>query len=282
MEIKISLAQINPSLGDLEKNREKHIKFIEKAIEEKANLVVFPELSLTGYKLNDLAMEVALSPNDTFLMPFLSLGKQIDIAFGFVEKGKDKNVYNSAMFIEDRKIKNVYRKIYLPTHGMFQELRFMGRGNKVEVFDTKIGRIAMLICRDIFHPSLLFLAYAQHADFILGMSNMPLRGLSGEEPAIQTMVENALYSYSNFFAEFIVFVNRVGFEDGLGFYGGSLISTPSGRKEAFAGILDENLTTGEIDTNDIYRRRQSFPLLREEDLNIIKNNLDRIVKVKNG
>jgi NAD+ synthase (glutamine-hydrolysing) len=282
MKFKIALAQINPILGDIEKNREKHIEFIERAIKENSDLIVFPELSLTGYKLNDLSMEVALKPEDNFFEPIKSLGNHIDIAFGFVERGKDKNIYNSAMFIENGAIKNVYRKIYLPTHGMFQELRFMGRGKKVEVFDTKIGRVSMLICRDIFHPSLLFLAYAQKADFVLGMSNMPLRGLAGEKPGIQSMVENALYSYSNFFAEFIVFVNRVGFEDGMGFYGGSMISTPSGGKEAFAGILDENFTTATVDTEDIYRRRQSFPLLREEDLYIIKANLDRIVEEKNG
>ncbi len=281
MIIRIALAQVNPVLGDLEKNKKKHIEFIEKAIKEKSDLIVFPELSLTGYKLNDLAMEVALKPSDSFLEPLFSYGKHIDIAFGFVERGEDKNIYNSAMFIENGEIKNVYRKIYLPTHGMFQELRFMGKGKEVKVFDTKIGKLAILICRDIFHPSLLFLTYAQQADFVLGMSNMPLRGLSGKRPAIQDMVENAAYSYSNFFAEFIVFVNRVGFEDGLGFYGGSFVSTPSGGKEGFAGILDENITFADLDTEDIYKRKQSFPLFREEDFNIVKNNLDRIVEASN-
>ncbi len=281
MKIKIALAQINPLLGDLDKNREKHIEWIEQAIESKADLIVFPELSLTGYSLKDLSMEIAMKYDDEFLAPIYALGKKIDIALGFVEIGEDKNIYNSALFIENGEAKNVYRKIYLPTHGMFQELRFMGRGNKIDTFKTKIGRVSTVICRDLFHPSLLFLSYMQGTDFVLAMSNMPLRGVAGEIPGIEKLVESSLYTYSNFFAEFIVFVNRVGFEDGLGFYGGSMVSSPFGEKIAFAGILDEKLTIAEIDTEEIYRRRQSFPLLREEDINIIKNNLDRIVRGKN-
>ncbi len=281
MEAKIALAQINPLLGDLDRNREKHIEWIERAIKNKVDLIVFPELSLTGYSLKDMSMEVAMKYNDKFLAPIYALGKKIDIAIGFVEIGEDKNIYNSALFIENGEAKNVYRKVYLPTHGMFQELRFMGRGSKIDSFETKIGRVSMVICRDLFHPSLLFLSYVQGTDFILAMSNMPLRGVAGEMPGIEKLVESSLYTYSNFFAEFIVFVNRVGFEDGLGFYGGSTVSSPFGEKIAFAGILDEKLTIAEIDTEEIYRRRQSFPLLREEDINIIKNNLDRIIRGKN-
>jgi len=179
MKIKIALAQINPLLGDMEKNIKKHLEFIEMALEGDAQIIVFPELSLTGYRLKDLTMEVALPSHSDFLNPILKAGKKIDIAMGFVERGSDNNAYNSAMYIENGMVKSIYRKIYLPTHGMFQELRFMGRGEKVNVFKTKYGNFSILICRDLFHPSLLFLAYAQNADVVLGMSNMPLRGLNG-------------------------------------------------------------------------------------------------------
>ena len=277
MKVKIALAQINPYLGDLDKNISKHTEFIEKAIENKADVVVFPELSLTGYKLNDLTQEVALKPCDTLLSPIFELSKHIDISFGLVEKGEDGIPYNSAIYLENGKVKNIYRKIYLPTHGMFQELRFFGRGERVKVFDTKYGRVGVLICRDFFHPSLAFLAYAQKADFLFAMSNMPLRGLEGDKPGIQYMVEHTAYVYANFFSEFVVFVNRVGFEDGMGFYGGSFVETPFGSVLGFSGILKENLSFAEIETEDIFYRRQSFPLMREEDFYLIKRNLDSIL-----
>ncbi len=277
MKVKIALAQINPLLGDLKKNAEKHVEFIEKAIERKANVIVFPELSLTGYKLNDLTQEVALKPFDPILSDIFCLSKKIDISFGFVEKGEDGIPYNSAIYLENGKVKNIYRKIYLPTHGMFQELRFFGRGNRVKTFDTKYGKVGMLICRDFFHPSLAFLVYAQKADFLFAMSNMPLRGLEGEKPGIQTMVEHAAYTYANFFSEFVIFVNRVGFEDGMGFYGGSFIETPFGKVLGYAGILEEKLSVAEIETEDIYLRRQSFPLLREENFELVNKNLYEIL-----
>jgi len=278
MKVKFALAQINPVLGDIAKNREKHLEFIERAIKEKAKAIVFPELSLTGYSLLDLSMEVALSPNDSFFTEFFELSKYIDIAFGFVEKCKDKVIYNSAMYLSQGRIKQLYRKIYLPTHGMFQELRFFGRGKNVYVFDTDFGKVSMLICRDFFHPSLLFLSYAGGADFVFALSNMPLRGLSGDKPAIEETVEEAADTYTNFLSMFVVFVNRVGFEDGLGFYGGSFVESPLLVRYGFAGILNEKLTFAEVDTDDVYKKRQSFPLLREEDLSLVKQNLDRILE----
>jgi predicted amidohydrolase len=282
LKYKIALAQINPVLGDIEKNLLKHEEFIEKAIKEKADLIVFPELSLTGYKLGDLTMEVALPSNSKFFKPLLDLGKYIDISFGFIEKGPDKNCYNSAMYISDEKVKAVYQKLYPPTHGMFDELRFVARGKEIKTFDTKLGRVSMLICRDIFHPSLVFLAYASNADIMLALSNMPLRGLKGEKPGIQETVEKSIDTYTNFFGMFIVYVNRVGFDDGLGFFGGSFVGTPFGKKLAHAGLFDEALTFAQIDSEEVFEKRQSFPLLREEDMNIVKLNLDKILEGPNG
>ena len=278
MKVKFALAQMNPVLGDIVKNREKHIELIERAVKEKAKVIVFPELSLTGYSLLDLSMEVALFPDDSFFAEFFELSKHIDIAFGFVEKGKDKIIYNSAMYLSQGSVKQIYRKIYLPTHGMFQELRFFGKGKNVYVFDTDFGKVSMLICRDFFHPSLLFLSYAGGADFVFALSNMPLRGLSGNKPYIEETVEKAADIYANFLSMFVVFVNRVGFEDGLGFYGGSFVESPLLNRYGFANILKESLTFAEVDTNDIYKKRQSFPLLREEDFSLVRENLERIME----
>ncbi|MGC9125551.1 MAG: nitrilase-related carbon-nitrogen hydrolase, partial [Caldisericaceae bacterium] len=203
-----------------------------------------------------------------------------DIVFGFVERGEDANIYNSAMYLSKGEVVHVHRKIYLPTHGMFEELRFMNRGSEVKTFGTRFGKATMLICRDFFHPSLLFLASAQASDFVIVPSNMPLRGLNGEKPGIQVTVENASSTYSNFFSTFVVYVNRVGFDDGLGFYGGSFIQSPSGEKVCSADILEEQIVFGTIDSEDVYRKRQSFPLAREEDLNIVSKNLSKILEDK--
>jgi predicted amidohydrolase len=278
LNYKIALAQINPTLGDIKKNLLKHSEFTENAIKEKANLIVFPELSITGYKLGDLTMEVALPSNSDFFKPLLKLSEHIDIAIGFIEKGKYKSSYNSALYMSDGEIKSIYRKLYPPTHGMFDELRFVARGKELRTFETRFGRVSMLICRDLFHPSLLFLTYAANSDIVLALSNMPLRGLKNEKPSIQETVEKAVDTYTNFFSIFIVYVNRVGFDDGLGFFGGSFVGTPSGKKLGLANLFEESLTYAELDSEEIFKKRQTFPLIREEDLNIIKSNLDRILE----
>lgn len=282
MKVKISLAQINPVLGDINRNLEKHLEFIDNAIKDKSHLIVFPELSMTGYRLKDLTERVALDIKDHFFNPLLEKSKKIDIAFGFVERGLDKNTYNSAAYLSSGKVINVYRKIYPPNHGMFEELRFMGRGDRVDVFDTKIGKVSMLICRDFFHPSLAFLSYSGNADFLIAISNMPLRGLKGEKPAIQDIVDNAAITYTNFFGYFVIYVNRVGFDDGLGFYGGSFVMSPFGVKGPKANLLEEVLVSGEIDSEDIFKKRQIFPISREEDLRIVYDNIKRILEEKNG
>lgn len=280
MQYNFALAQINPTLGNLKENLKKHISFIQEAIKNKADLIVFPELSLCGYYLKDLSMEVALSKDDSFLTPLKQASKDIDIVFGFVEKGVDKNVYNSAMYLSHGNIVHIHRKVYLPTYGMFEELRFMSRGSDVKAFTTRFGKTTILICRDFFHPSLLFLASAQGSDFVIVPSNMPLRGLKGEKPSIQLTVEKASDTYTNFFGSFVIYVNRVGFDDGLGFYGGSFIQSPLGDRVGCADILKEQIVFGVVDSEDVFRKRQLFPLSREEDLNVVYRNLHNILEEK--
>lgn len=281
MKLKIALAQINPFLGNLEKNLQKHIEFSKKAIENGAKVVVFPELSLTGYLLKDLTYEVALERNSPFLNPLLDLSKHIDIVFGFVEKGEDKVIYNSSLYLSKGEVKSFYRKMFPPTHGMFEELRFFGRGNEFKSFNTDYGKVSVVICRDFFHPTLLSLAFIDSVDFVFAISNMPLRGLKGNTPQIQETVENASNVYTNFFSFFVVYVNRVGFDDGLGFYGGSFIQSPTGRFVVKAELFEEMLSIGEVDTEDIFKKRTNFPLIREENREVLLANLQRIVGGKN-
>jgi len=277
MRFKISLAQINPILGDIEKNLVKHIEFTEKAIVEGSKVVVFPELSLTGYTLRDLTYEVALEADSDFFKPLKEISKNIDIILGFVEKGEDKITYNSSMYLSNGEIKLVYRKMFPPTHGLFEEMRFFGKGNSYKSLVTDYGKVAVIICRDFFHPTLLSLAYLDNVDFVFAISNMPLRGTKGERPHIQETVENTSNVYTNLFGFFIIYVNRVGFEDGLGFFGGSFIQSPTGKYIAKAELFNESLVTGEVNTEDIYRKRVSFPLLREEEKEVLLRNLEKLI-----
>jgi predicted amidohydrolase len=123
-KFKIALAQINPTLGDVEKNIKKHIDYINKALKKKADLVVFPELSLTGYSLKDLNAEVAINPlTSEILRPLCEKSKKIDIICGGVEEDDNYGLFNSAFFISGGKVQFTHRKVYPPDYGMFEEIK---------------------------------------------------------------------------------------------------------------------------------------------------------------
>ena len=125
MKFSVALAQLAPKLGNLQDNIEAHLRWVEKARAAGAGLVVFPELSLTGYILQDLVPDIAVPlPDVRRLKPLLDACQGIDCVFGFVEVSNNFNYYNAAAYVADGKILHVHRKLYLPTYGMFDEMRF--------------------------------------------------------------------------------------------------------------------------------------------------------------
>jgi predicted amidohydrolase len=179
MKCRVAIAQIDSRVGDVEGNLAAHIRFVDRAIRNKAHLIVFPELSLTGYSLRDLAGELAIDPlTDRLLEPLKKRSRRISIALGFVESGSNHGVYNSAVFLEDGKIKHVHRKVYPPTYGMFEEGRYFSQGSSVCAFDSTLGRFGMLICEDLWHISLPYVLALDGAESIICLTASPTRGCS--------------------------------------------------------------------------------------------------------
>ena len=159
MKFSVALAQLAPKLGNFSDNIEAHLRWVEKARTAGANLVVFPELSLTGYILQDLVPDIAVPlPDATRLQPLLDACRGIDCVFGFVEVSSNFNYYNAAAYVSDGKILHVHRKLYLPTYGMFDEMRFFAMGENLRTFQTQFGELGLLICEDLWHPSTIYSA----------------------------------------------------------------------------------------------------------------------------
>ncbi|MCX8095421.1 MAG: hypothetical protein N3D74_04480 [Caldisericia bacterium] len=274
--MKVSLAQINTKLGNIEENVEKHRFYINKAIELKSDLIIFPELSLSGYYLLDGTLEVSIK-KDEILKIFKDESEKIDISLGFPELGEDNITYISQIYLSKGKILNVHRKIYPPNHGMFEDLKFFGRGKRVKAFDTPFGKFGTLICRDFFHPSLPFLYYLQNINLLILVSAIPVRGGYKEEGlSIYESTEKLLSIYSQRFQFYIVFVNRVGFEEGVPFMGGSMAYDSSGRKILELPLIKESFESIEINFETTKKDIFNLPLKREEDINLIFENLKEI------
>ncbi len=280
MKFRVGLAQTGPTLGNLEANRKIIQKEVRRSIRQGVDLLVFPELSVTGYFLKDIVPEVALRRGSPLLKEIAELSREVSIVIGFIEESGRHGFYNAAGYFEGGKLVHLHRKIYLPTYGLFDEGRYVGSGKQVRAFDTRFGRVAMLICEDAWHPSLAYVASQDGADILIIPSSSPARGVKKQAGKSGLAIERAWQAlnraYATVFSQFVFFSNRVGYEDGISFWGGSEIVLPSGEPLVSAPKWKPRLLTAEVNTADIRRVRIATPTLRDEDLHLTLRELRRI------
>jgi predicted amidohydrolase len=285
MKITIALAQLNTRLGDVQANLHRHLDLARQARQEGADLVIFPELSLTGYGLQDLAPTVAIRPtaDDPVFSQLLEASRAIDMMVGFVDEDRRSRFYIAAAYLSQGQVLHVHHKVYLPTYGLFDEGRFFAWGDTIGAFDTRFGRFGMLICEDFWHASPPYLLWLDGADVLLFASASPGRGLRNE-PLLESArwVEHINRAYASLFTCFVAHANRVGYEDGLHFWGGSTVFDPNGELLAQGPYQQEALTYARLDLNQLHRTRARLPLLRDERTALVRQEMGRILDARQG
>lgn len=278
--MKVALAQISPKLGDIQHNLSLHINCIQKAKKKGVDLLIFPELSLTGYTLKDLVEYVAIQPKaDPMFKKLKALSQGISFVVGFAEEKERGIFFNSAACFSQGKIIHIHRKVYLPTYGMFEELKFFAQGCNFNTFPTSYGKAGMMICYDFLHISSSYLLFIGGSELIIVISAAPGRGFSEDESyASARMWELMGEAVSRFFQTFVFYCNRVGFEDGKSFAGGSFIFNPGGQLLAQAPYVDEDFLVKSIDLKDIRRFRKNRPYRRDEKPEVILEAFKRIIE----
>jgi predicted amidohydrolase len=280
MKLNLGLAQINTHLGDPEANLAKHLEMIERARQSQADLLVFPELSLTGYVLQDLVSTVAHHPSsdDPIFRPLLEASHDLDLVVGFVDEDQRHRFFIAAAYLARGQVVHIHHKVYLPTYGLFDEGRFFAWGDSIRAFDTRFGRLGILICEDFWHASPPYLLWLDGADLLLLTSASPGRGLT-PEPVLESTrwVEHINRAYASLFTAFVAHANRAGYEDGLNFWGGSTVFDPNGELLARAPYHEEALIVQQVDLNQLHRTRARLPLLRDERTALVMRELGRIL-----
>jgi len=278
--MRLALVQMNTTLGREDKNLLKHLEYIEQAQNQGADLIIFPELSLTGYVLQDLVPTVAHRPvdDDPIFAPLLEASQKIDMVVGFVEEDERNRFYIAAAYLSRGKVLHVHRKVYLPTYGLFDEGRFFAWGDQVRAFDTRFGRVGMLICEDFWHASPPYLLWLDGADLLIFISSSPGRGLTAD-PVLENVhwIRQINQAYASLFTSFVFYTNRVGYEDGLNFPGGAAVVDPNGVMLAEAPHHDEHMLITDVDLNQLHRTRARLPLLRDERTALVQRELNRIL-----
>ncbi len=171
---KLHIAQTDCTLANFDDNLERHCRMTEEAIRNGADAIAFPELSLSGYNVQDAAQDIAMHIHDPKLQPLRELSRHICIICGGIELSEEYGVYNSAFMFEEGEAQSIHRKIYLPTYGMFEELRYFSAGQKIRTVDSKrLGRIGVAICEDFWHVSVPYLLAHQGAQLMLVLMSSP-------------------------------------------------------------------------------------------------------------
>jgi predicted amidohydrolase len=215
--MKVTLAQTSPRL-----NRSNLVDIISIVQEYKneSDLIVFPELSLNGYSLQDKLFEDAWNIDE--FDELRELSKDIDIVVGGAIR--DSKVFrNAALYFSQGKLLSQHNKVHLPNYGMFEEARYFAPGNIFEGFATQHGKISMLVCEDLWHAGVHHQLFDENPDYIIALVASPARGFDDDGLLIEDQWQALLKSVALHCDAKVIFVNRVGFEDGLGFWGGSCI-----------------------------------------------------------
>jgi len=277
MTFTVGAAQFTPKKADVQANLDRVAEILEQASAEGCELVVFPETIVSGYFLEGGVLESALTSEELLAELARRTSKPIDALVGFYETSRG-NLYNSAAYVElgpNPRLVHTYRKFFLPTYGVFDEERFVSRGHDLGVFDTRLGRIAILICEDIWHSILSAMAAAHGAQIVLVPSASPARGFSGDQIGNLERYARMLKAVSDEHGVYCVNAHLCGFEGGKGFVGGSSITDPMGNVLGRAPVLEDHLVLAEVDLEMVEIARAQLPLT--SDLQSVWGDIQRIV-----
>jgi predicted amidohydrolase len=269
--VRVALGQVEPALGDVPENLRRTREALERARSEGADVVVLPELMLTGYALGHVSEDVTRSVDDPEIVELAKAADPLGCVFGFAEAGR-VHTYNSAAYLEGGEVRHVHRKLYLPTYDIWEERKHFTPGGAMRSFDTDgIGRVAILICSDAWQPALAVLAVQDGARVLIVPANSTRR-----LAAIQEEWRDINRFYARILECYVVFVNRVGEEHELSFWGGSHVYDPWGELVAEAPADEPALLTVELDLDGVRRRRREMPLVKEARLALLSRELNRL------
>lgn len=277
--MRITLAQVDSTLGDVEANLARAGQVIDETAAQSPDLIVFPELFLSGYCIGEVDHDLSLRPDDQRLRRLSERAGAAGLVVGFVEAGSGGlHTYNSAGYYRSGDLVHVHRKLYLPTYSLFEERKHFTPGPTLRAFPAvDETRMAILICNDAWQPQLAFLA-TQDGARVLIVPTTSAQSTFPERYDSQSYWRGITRFYGRMFELFVVFVNRVGSEGRLHFWGGSHVVDPWGNVVAEAAVGHEQLLTVDIDLDDVRRRRRDIPLVKEARLGLILRESERILE----
>lgn len=274
--LRVAVAQIDTKLGDLQANKAKHLAFIAQAREQKVDLLVFAELSLTGYSIGHRAVELAITRDDPIVQELAQAAGPMWVTLGFVEEGVAAQFHNSAITLRDGQVAFIHRKLNLASYGNLEEDKHYAEGRYVETFPLEHTpwRAATMICADLWNPALVHLAAVHGSTLLMVPTASAVDAVSGEFSNPEGW-RIALEFYAMIYGMPLVMANLATTEHGLKFWGGSRILDSHGKVLAQAGDGEE-LIVGDLDYGDVKKARYQLPTVRDSNLDLIQREVNRL------
>lgn len=277
MTLRLAVVQMAAEKGAIDRNLD---RIVEAAHQSQADLVLYPESVVSGYFLEGGVAECALSPEDLTerLTRRIDGLPDMELAIGFYEQTSGRP-YNSVahLVVESGtvRLQSVYRKFFPPTYGVFDEGRFHAHGNQLGVFQTKWGKVGILLCEDMWHSTLRTLLALKGCQLMLVPAATPARGFAEDRPANIARYERMAVSCSEENGVFTALSCLTGMEGNRMMAGGSLVVDPFGRKIATASSLEDEILTVPLELEDVSRAQRQTPLL--QDLRMRWADIQRLV-----
>jgi len=273
--LRVGLAQIDVTPGDYRANLTKIVDLIERH-RGKTDLLVFPEYALCGYLTGQDVYDYALRTNDDRFRELVVATSGITIAICFIEETGAFNFYDSMAIISDGQILGIHRKIYLVNYGVFEERRHFSVGPKHTSIDCGPFRLSPFVCADAWNPALVHLAGMDLAHIFIISACSPTQGL-GSRLSTQESWHRINQFYASMYGVYVLFVNRVGDDGGLQFWGGSQVVDPFGRVIAEAKLLEEDVIEADVHLAEVREARTVLHTVRDENLYFIRRRLDGVL-----
>ncbi|MGH3666161.1 MAG: nitrilase-related carbon-nitrogen hydrolase [Egibacteraceae bacterium] len=272
--MRIALVQCAPRLGDLGANLIMAGDAIAEARAAGAELIVFPELALSGYAVGEVDADLALEPDDPSLLGLSRAAGDAGLLIGDQE-GAGVHRYNTVAYYQFGSPVHSHRKLFLPTYGVFEERKHFDPGQRMRAYQTPWGRMATLICNDAWQPQLPFVAVQDGAVILLVPSNSSQSRFPEHWDAKEYWHDITRF-YARMFECYVVFVNRVGQEGPLSFWGGSHVVDPWGELVVAAPEQDVALVSADLDLAAVRQRRRQVPLVKEARLALLEREIRRL------
>lgn len=270
MAFKVACAQFAPLKAEVDRNLDTIAEIILQAQEEGAELVLLPETSTSGYFLEGGVLEASLTKQQLLSAVWKrvdgKITRPIDVVLGFYENDEG-TLYNAAAYLElvptGPRLVGSYQKFFLPTYGVFDEERFVSRGRHVGIFETRLGKIGVLICEDVWHGVLPTILAVRGAHLILILAASPARGFSGPNIENHDRYKRLFRAVAEEHAVYTACAQLIGFEGGKGFVGGSMVVSPSGEVVVEAPIGEPHMVLADVDFDLVAITRAQSPLLSD-------------------